>query len=120
MRGQASQCRENMHFSMPPEVNAVDLMSDAETDRGLLDTLLARLPEFGVYPFEARGESTGFIFNRIWAAIKRESLAVIAEGMARPEDVDGMFTVNLAMSICSGPTVTGQIPVNVATVRVAH
>jgi 3-hydroxybutyryl-CoA dehydrogenase len=84
----------NMHFYMPPEINAVDLMSDGETDRGLLDTLLAVLPEFGVHPFEARKECTGFIFNRIWAAIKRESLAVVAEGVARPEDVDGMFKVN--------------------------
>jgi 3-hydroxybutyryl-CoA dehydrogenase len=84
----------NMHFYMPPEVNAVDLMSDGETDRGLLDTLVTVLPEFGVHPFEARKESTGFIFNRIWAAIKRESLAVVAEGVARPEDVDGMFKVN--------------------------
>ena len=84
----------NMHFYMPPQVNAVDLMSDGETDRGLLDTLLAVLPEFGVHPFEARKECTGFIFNRIWAAIKRESLAVVAEGVARPEDVDGMFRVN--------------------------
>ncbi|HYB37611.1 MAG TPA: 3-hydroxyacyl-CoA dehydrogenase family protein [Mycobacterium sp.] len=84
----------NMHFYMPPEFNAVDLMSDGETNRGLLDTLLNVLPEFGVYPFEARRECTGFIFNRVWAAIKRESLAVVAEGVARPEDIDGMFKVN--------------------------
>jgi 3-hydroxybutyryl-CoA dehydrogenase len=84
----------NMHFYMPPEFNAIDLMSDGKTDRGLLDTLLTVLPEFGVYPFEARQECTGFIFNRVWAAIKRESLAVVAEGVARPEDVDGMFKVN--------------------------
>jgi 3-hydroxybutyryl-CoA dehydrogenase len=84
----------NMHFYMPPGVNAVELMSDGQTDRSLLDSLLTVLPEFGVYPFEARRESTGFIFNRIWAAIKRESLAVVAEGVARPEDVDGMFKVN--------------------------
>lgn len=87
----------NMHFYMPPESNGVDLMSDGDTDRGLLDTLLAVLPEFGVQPFEARKECTGFIFNRIWAAIKRESLAVVAEGVARPEDVDGMFKVNLGV-----------------------
>jgi 3-hydroxybutyryl-CoA dehydrogenase len=93
VRDKARLC--NTHFYMPPEVNALDLMSDGETDRGLLDTLLAVLPEFGVYPFEARQESTGFIFNRIWAAIKRESLAVVAEGVARPEDVDGMYKLNL-------------------------
>jgi 3-hydroxybutyryl-CoA dehydrogenase len=69
-------------------------MSNGQTDRDLLDTLLTLLPEFGVYPFEACRESTGFIFNRIWAAIKRESLAVVAEGVARPEDIDGMFKVN--------------------------
>src|SRR5271155_1071185 len=84
----------NTHFYMPPLFNALDLMSDGETDRGLLDTLLSVLPEFGVHPFEARKECTGFIFNRVWAAIKRESLAVVAEGVARPEDVDGMFKVN--------------------------
>ena len=93
VRDKARLC--NTHFYMPPEVNALDLMSDGETDRGLLDTLLAVLPEFGVYPFEARRECTGFIFNRIWAAIKRESLAVVAEGVARPEDVDGMYKLNL-------------------------
>ncbi|BBX48485.1 3-hydroxyacyl-CoA dehydrogenase family protein [Mycobacterium cookii] len=91
----------NTHFYLPPESNAVDLMSDGETDRGLLDTLLTVLPEFGVYPFEARKECTGFIFNRVWAAIKRESLAVVAEGVARPEDVDGMFKLNLGVQ--AGP-----------------
>lgn len=89
----------NTHFYMPPEVNGLDLMSDGETDRGLLDSLLAVLPEFGVYPFEARRECTGFIFNRIWAAIKRESLAVVAEGVARPEDVDGMYKLNLGVPV---------------------
>jgi 3-hydroxybutyryl-CoA dehydrogenase len=85
----------NTHFYMPPEVNALDLMSDGHTDRALLDTLLTVLPEFGVYPFEARKECTGFIFNRVWAAIKREALSVVAEGVARPEDVDGMYKLNL-------------------------
>ncbi len=89
----------NMHFYMPPDINAIELMSDGQTDRGLLDTLLTVLPEFGVYPFEARKESTGFIFNRIWAAIKRESLAVVADGVARPEDIDGMFKLALGVSV---------------------
>ena len=81
----------NMHFYMPPTSNAVDLMSDGQTSRDVLDSLLAILPEYGVFPFEARKESTGFIFNRVWAAIKREALDVVAEGVARPEDVDGMI-----------------------------
>ena len=87
----------NLHFYMPPSANAADVMSDGETAREVIDTLLAVLPEFDVHPFEARRESTGFIFNRVWAAIKRESLAVVAEGVARPEDVDGMFRLNWHM-----------------------
>jgi 3-hydroxybutyryl-CoA dehydrogenase len=36
-------------------------------------------------------KSDGFILNRIWAAIKRECLMVVAEGVAPPEDVDHMW-----------------------------
>ncbi|WP_287001390.1 MULTISPECIES: 3-hydroxyacyl-CoA dehydrogenase family protein [Gordonia] len=87
----------NMHFYMPPTSNAVDLMSDGETARDVLDSLLVVLPEFGIHPFEARRESTGFIFNRIWAAIKRESLEVVAEGVSTPHDIDEMFKINWHM-----------------------
>ena len=52
------------------------------------------MPHFGLYPFEARRESTGFIFNRVWAAVKRESLEVVAEGVSTPQDVDQMFQLN--------------------------
>ncbi|MFE5586517.1 3-hydroxyacyl-CoA dehydrogenase family protein [Kitasatospora sp. NPDC056531] len=87
----------NIHFYMPPTQNAVDLMSCGRTDRAVLDLLLAELPRHGVFPFEARRESTGFIFNRIWAAIKRESLAVVAEGVATAEEVDAMWSVNTGL-----------------------
>lgn len=85
----------NMHFYMPPDANAVDLMSDSQTAPEVMATLQQVLPEFDIHPFIARRESVGFIFNRIWAAIKRESLAVVDEGVARPEDVDGMFRLNM-------------------------
>lgn len=82
-----------MHLHMPPDNNAVDLMSSGATDRAVLDLRLSALPTFGVLPFEARRESTGFVFNRIWAAIKRESLVVVAEGESTPQDVDGMWRI---------------------------
>jgi 3-hydroxybutyryl-CoA dehydrogenase len=84
----------NIHFYMPPKQNAVDIMSCGKTDRVVLDFVLATLPQFGLYPFEARRESTGFIFNRVWAAVKRESLEVVAEGISTPQDVDQMFQLN--------------------------
>ncbi|MGW4272975.1 3-hydroxyacyl-CoA dehydrogenase family protein [Streptomyces seoulensis] len=91
----------NMHFYMPPGQSAVDLMSCGRTDRDVLDFLLRELPRYGVHPFEARRESTGFIFNRIWAAIKRESLAVVAEGVSTPQEVDRMWQINTGLR--SGP-----------------
>jgi 3-hydroxybutyryl-CoA dehydrogenase len=84
----------NIHFYMPPKQNAVDIMSCGKTDRNVLDFVLDTLPHFGLYPFEARRESTGFIFNRVWAAVKRESLEVVAEGVSTPQDVDQMFQLN--------------------------
>jgi 3-hydroxybutyryl-CoA dehydrogenase len=84
----------NIHFYMPPKQNAVDIMSCGQTDRDVIYFVKATLPQFGLYPFEARKESTGFIFNRVWAAVKRESLEVVAEGVSTPQDVDQMFQLN--------------------------
>jgi 3-hydroxybutyryl-CoA dehydrogenase len=84
----------NIHFYMPPKQNAVDVMSCGKTDRDILDFVMTTMPEFGLYPFEARRESTGFIFNRIWAAVKRECIEVVAEGMSTPQEVDRMFEIN--------------------------
>ena len=83
----------NTHYQQPPELNSVELMSSGETDDSLIDALMEKLPQYGLVPFRVRRESDGFIFNRIWAAIKRESLMVVAEGVATPEDVDGMWTI---------------------------
>ncbi|HEY2500409.1 MAG TPA: 3-hydroxyacyl-CoA dehydrogenase family protein [Mycobacterium sp.] len=84
----------NIHFYMPPKQNAVDVMSCGKTDRDVIDFVLATLPQFWLYPFEARRESTGFIFNRVWAAVKRESLEVVAESVSTPQEVDRMFQIN--------------------------
>src|SRR6201991_5230025 len=81
----------NMHYQQPPELNAVELMSCGQTDPDVIDALMDTLPAFGLAPFRVRRESDGFIFNRIWAAIKRECLMVVEEGVATPEDVDELW-----------------------------
>lgn len=85
----------NLHCYMPPERTAVEVMSCGHTDPALLQRLLHVLPTYGLQPFEVRRESTGFIYNRVWAAIKREALAVVEEGIASPEEVDALFCLNL-------------------------
>src|SRR4051794_5802010 len=83
----------NMHYQQPPELNAVELMSCGKTDPEVIDALMGKLPDYGLAPFRVRRESDGFIFNRIWAAIKRECLMVVEEGVAAPEDVDEMWKI---------------------------
>jgi 3-hydroxybutyryl-CoA dehydrogenase len=83
----------NTHYYQPPEMNAVELMSCGETDPGVIDALMGKLPDYGLAPFHVQRESDGFIFNRIWAAIKRECLMVVEEGVATPEDVDEMWRI---------------------------
>jgi 3-hydroxybutyryl-CoA dehydrogenase len=81
----------NMHFLMPPQANIVELMSCGKTDSAIIEALMNRLPRYGLVPFHVQRESVGFIFNRIWAAIKREALMVVQEGVAAPQDVDRIW-----------------------------
>jgi 3-hydroxybutyryl-CoA dehydrogenase len=74
-------------------------MSCGKTDEAVIDALMAKLLEYGLVPFRVRCESDGFIFNRIWAAIKRECLMVVEEGVAPPEDVDRMWQIFTASDI---------------------
>ncbi len=85
----------NTHYYMPPERTAVEVMSCGRTDPAVVALLLRELPAYGLQPFEVRRESVGFIYNRIWAAIKREALAVVEEGVATPQEVDELFGLNL-------------------------
>jgi len=90
----------NTHFYMPPAQNAVEVMSCGVTDQAVIDTLMSSLPEYGgLVPFFVHKESVGFIFNRVWAAIKRECLNVVATGVSTPQDIDKIFLVNTGSPI---------------------
>jgi 3-hydroxybutyryl-CoA dehydrogenase len=83
----------NTHFYMPPVIRAVELMASSRTDPKIMDLLMERFELYGLIPFRVQKESVGFIFNRIWAAIKRESLSIAVEGVSDPADVDRLFTI---------------------------
>ena len=85
----------NTHYYMPPEQNAVEIMSCGKTSDTVIADLMERFPLYGLVPFHVRRESVGFIFNRIWAAVKRESLEVVEEGVSTPAEVDRIFQVLL-------------------------
>lgn len=81
----------NMHYYMPPACMVVELMTDGHTHADLISFMVDRSKEAATIPYIARKESTGFIFNRLWAAVKREVLTILAEGVSVPEEIDSMW-----------------------------
>ncbi|RHZ62477.1 uncharacterized protein CDV56_108759 [Aspergillus thermomutatus] len=82
----------NMHYYMPPQVMVVELMTDGFTEPAIFPFLVDCLKEAATIPYVARKESTGFIFNRLWAAVKREVMTILAEEVSVPEEIDSMWT----------------------------
>jgi len=79
----------NTHFySLPWTSRIVELMRGTMTS----DQTITRVREFmrsmEMLPLIVQKESTGFIFNRVWRAVKRECLHLVDEGVASFEDVD--------------------------------
>lgn len=81
----------NMHYYMPPGNRVVELMPCGDTHASVFPFLAAKLAEAGMKPFVARRESTGLIFNRLWAAVKREVLTILAEDVSTPEEIDQLW-----------------------------
>ena len=89
----------NVHFQIPAEAIAVELMSCGRTDAAVIDALAGRLPRYGLVPFTVMRESVGFLFNRIWHAIRRECLMVVAEGVSTPEEVDRIWRLSVGTAL---------------------
>ena len=79
----------NFHFFLPVWENPmVEVGGGTRTTPGTLDALDAFVRRVGMLPLRVRKESTGFIFNRVWRAVKKEVLKVVDSGVASFEDVD--------------------------------
>jgi 3-hydroxybutyryl-CoA dehydrogenase len=92
----------NVHFfNFPWERSGVEIMSCGATDPELIERVRQFLDARGLIPVIVQGESTGFLYNRIWRAVKRESLRVVAEGHGEPIDIDRLYC--LATGATRGP-----------------
>ncbi|SJX65871.1 uncharacterized protein SRS1_21042 [Sporisorium reilianum f. sp. reilianum] len=81
----------NTHYYMPPQATPVEIMPNSYTSPDIAPLFYEQAAKHGLHPYHVRKESVGLIANRIWAAIKRESLYVAAEGVAKPEEVDSLL-----------------------------
>ena len=84
----------NLHFYIPVwQLAMVEVGGGTRTEPAVLDALADFARRIGLLPLRVRKESTGFIMNRIWRAIKKESLKVADAGIASIEDLDRAWMI---------------------------
>ncbi len=82
----------NTHFFAPVWSRPiVELMGCGATRPEVMKTVERFATSLGLVAPVVRGDSKGFIINRVWRAVKRESLRVVDEGHADPADVDRLW-----------------------------
>ncbi|KAF7594163.1 hypothetical protein BBP40_010012 [Aspergillus hancockii] len=79
------------HCYWPPETSAIEIMGHKETDPAIITLLFEQCKEHGFTPFHVKQSSIGYIYNRVWAAIKRETLLILAEGICEGHEIDAIF-----------------------------
>ena len=86
----------NTHFVLPIWTHPfVELMRGGLTSDATMEVAGSFMSSIGVLPVIVQKESTGFIFNRIWRAVKKEALQVVDQGIATVEDVDRTWMIQM-------------------------
>ncbi|KUJ08133.1 putative 3-hydroxyacyl-CoA dehydrogenase, partial [Mollisia scopiformis] len=81
----------NTLYYVPPANRCVELMSCGYTSPTLTSFLVSQMRTVNLLPFLVNHESTGMIFPRLWAALKRETLQILKDDVAKPEEIDELF-----------------------------
>ncbi|QDU51148.1 3-hydroxyacyl-CoA dehydrogenase family protein [Gimesia panareensis] len=82
-------------FNPPHLIPLVELVPGEQTSTETLECVRDFFQQLGKYPVVLNKEVPGHIANRLAAAIWRESLALLDEGVASVEDIDA--------ALCQGP-----------------
>jgi 3-hydroxyacyl-CoA dehydrogenase len=89
----------NLHFySLDLGRNIADVMGGEKTTRQVLEAGKEWVRSIGCVPLTVRKELLGFCFNRVWRAIKRESLHMWAGGFVDFKDIDRGWMIWTGMS----------------------
>ena len=77
----------NFNWGKPDDVR-VEVMGHPGTALETIEAVIAFLRKLGIIPLQVRREIMGYGCNRIWRAVKKEVLFLIAGGYMNPEDID--------------------------------
>jgi len=88
----------NIHFYMPAMGwNMVDIMGGTKTTADTIEAGKEWIRSIGCVPLTVNKEILGFCFNRVWRAIKRETLYMWAEGFVDFRDIDRAWMIFAGM-----------------------
>ncbi|MCE7985597.1 MAG: 3-hydroxyacyl-CoA dehydrogenase family protein [Caldilinea sp. CFX5] len=86
------------HFWNPPHlVPLVEVTKGAETAPTTVDATCDLLCAVGKYPVRLHKDVAGFVGNRLQHALRREAIAIVAAGIASPEDVDHIARLSFGL-----------------------
>lgn len=84
----------NLHFYLPVwDSPMVEVGGGSCTRPEALDALSAFARAIHILPLRVRKESVGFVFNRVWRAVKKEAMRVADSGVASIEDIDRAWMI---------------------------
>jgi 3-hydroxybutyryl-CoA dehydrogenase len=89
----------NINFSDPLQGPLVEIMKGSRTADRTLSAGIQFIRALEMVPIVTRKEIMGFAFNRIWRAIKRESLHLVANGYATHDDIDRAWMLEFGTAI---------------------
>lgn len=77
------------HFWNPPHlVELVEVVQAERTELAVVERMMALLAGLGWIPVHLRRDIPGFVGNRLQHALKREAIALVADGVCDAETVD--------------------------------
>jgi 3-hydroxybutyryl-CoA dehydrogenase len=89
----------NLHFYSLPRTPMVDIMRGTMTSDETFKKGLEWIESIECVPLVVKKECLGFVFNRIWRAVKKEALAVWAGEYADFKDVDHSWQIFTGMDM---------------------
>ncbi len=90
----------NTHFVDPVyKHNFVECMRGTKTSDETLEIVQKFMRSIGMIPFVVQKENTGFTYNCIWRAVKKEALRLVDQGVTTPEDVDRTWMIQMETSM---------------------
>ncbi len=100
-----------LHFLFPAHRSPlVEVMPGPATDADVVERLVGLVLAMGRVPIRVRVDSTGLVWNRLQAALLREALQMLEDGVADAKTIDACVELGLARRwVATGPLTTAEL-----------